>query len=96
MPTKTEPKKPVPEPLDGFFKRFPGYKAIFDVIRRAADNGDLGLIAAREKETGRAVAVLAAFAPDGDGNIAITPLATLFPGNPYELLEDPTTDNALT
>lgn len=67
----------------------PGDKLNLDTIIRAATNGDLAVIRACRRADGQDVTLLAAIHWDGE-EYAVTPLAELFDGNPYDLYEDPT------
>jgi len=62
-----------------------------NTIVRAARNGDLGLVEVQLAATGERLAALTAFSKDGD-EIVMTPLAVLFNGNPYEMLNPPNPD----
>ena len=67
------------------------HKKNLDTIVRAARNGDLGLVEVQLAATGERLAALTAFSKDGD-EIVMTPLAVLFNGNPYEMLNPPNPD----
>ncbi len=66
-----------------------GHSKNLETITRAAKEGALGLAQCKLVATGEFVTVLTAFSW-GDGEVIMTPLAQLFDGNPYEMLEPPT------
>jgi hypothetical protein len=63
------------------------HQAVFRTIRRAFSNDQVALVECTVKTTGERVAVICAISP---GTFAIVPLAQLFSGNPYDVLEVPT------
>ena len=69
-----------------------GYQQNYDVILRAARNGDLVLVDCQLKESGDPVVVLCALSRREDDTIDIVPLATMFDDNPYEILNPPDPD----
>ena len=66
----------------------PGYKANFETLKQAAENGDLALVSAIRKADQAPVALVCAMNFDGKF-YRPAPLAVLVEGNPYELFEDP-------
>lgn len=68
-----------------------GYRPILDTIYRAAREGDLALMECQDAKTGKPVAVVVAVNQPGDkgGEYSMVPLARLFDGNPYTLLNPP-------
>lgn len=81
------------EPLEGFFARYPGYRAHLENIKRAVNYGHIALMAMKDQATGIPVPVVVAIAPD-EGGQAIFPLAKLFTANPYEELAAPVPEAA--
>jgi hypothetical protein len=77
------------EPLEGFFARYPGYRAHLTNIQRAVRYGHIALLAMKEQATGIPVPVVVAIAPGQDNQMNIFPLAKLFTANPYEELAAP-------
>lgn len=77
------------EPLDGFFARYPGYRAHLTNIQRAVRNGDIALTVLRDRQSGVPVPVVVAIAPTAKDEVTFFPLAKLFAGNPYEELVGP-------
>jgi hypothetical protein len=68
----------------------PGNKSNLKTIIRAAKEGDLCLMAATEKDTGRRVDLLCAASYDrASGEVVMTPMAQMFMGNPYEMFDPP-------
>lgn len=63
-------------------------KANFQTLLDAASEQSLALVSAIRKSDGAEVALVCAMGRDG--GYAITPLAVMIEGNPYELFEDPT------
>jgi hypothetical protein len=63
------------------------HQATFRTLRRAFANDQVALVECTIKATGEQVPVVCAISP---GFYAIVPLAQLFAGNPYDLLEVPT------
>ena len=71
----------------------PGYVANFEVLKVAADNGDLALVSAIRKSDQQPVALICAMNRDPEtGDYMPAPLAVMVEGNPYELFEDPMAD----
>lgn len=68
----------------------PGYKANFETLQRASENGDLALMECTDKVTGKPVMVICAVGRDDDGQYVFSPLAKMFDGNPYEEIDPPT------
>jgi hypothetical protein len=60
------------------FARIPeGHSANLDTIIRAANDGNLGLISAKDATTGADKVVLAAFHIDDEGMVVVTPFGAL-------------------
>jgi hypothetical protein len=66
-----------------------GYKANFDTLQQAFQNGDVALMECQLASTGEPVAVVCAASRHEDGSVEFAPFAMLFPGNPYEMLNPP-------
>lgn len=64
------------------------YKANFETLKRACNNGDVALAYCRDRISGRDVSVLVAVTFDGT-EYTFAPLAKMFDGNPYEELLSP-------
>lgn len=62
----------------------PGVAANFQTLLRAAAAGDLGLISCNDAKTGEPRWVIAAFARQRGGGIAMTPFGHMSGGNPYD------------
>ncbi len=72
-----------------------GTNANLDTIIRAAKQGDLVVLSCRWGATGKPVSVVCAInrgVENGQAMFYPVPLAALFDGNPYALLQDPTAD----
>jgi hypothetical protein len=67
------------------------HKPNFETLRKAFENGDVALLECQLKTTGEAVAVVVAVNRDG-GELAFVPVAMMFNGNPYEMLNPPNPD----
>ena len=67
----------------------PGYRANFDALQRAFQNGDVALMECQLAATGEPVAVVCAANRHDDGSVEFAPFAMLFNANPYELLNPP-------
>jgi len=67
----------------------PGHKHNFELIKRAADAGDLALMDCTDAKTGAPVSVVCAVEVK-KGEYTFIPLAKLFDGNPYEEVLPPT------
>lgn len=67
------------------------HEANLETIIRAAKSGDLGLMECKVKATGEVVAVLCAFSRHGS-EIEMVPFASMFNGDPYELLSAPVSE----
>lgn len=67
----------------------PGYKHNFEILRRAARNGDLAIVACTETATGQPAVLVCAMQPESNGDTTMVPLARMFDGNPYELFTPP-------
>lgn len=68
-------------------------KANFETLKRAGENGALGLVRSRRKSDGAEVALICAMSDDGTGMVTVVPVAVQIDGNPYELFDDPTEDD---
>lgn len=62
-----------------------GYKANFNTLLEAARHGDLALVETQDRATGALVATVAAIGED----FTVVPIARMFDGNPYDLLNPP-------
>jgi hypothetical protein len=69
-----------------------GYKKNFETLRKAVLQGDVALMECQLAATGEAVAVICAANRSPDGDIEFVPFATMFSGNPYEMLNPPSPD----
>ena len=63
-------------------------KPNFETLRQAFGNGDVALLECQLISTGESVAVVTAVNHDGE-NCVFVPVAMMFNGNPYELLNPP-------
>lgn len=63
----------------------------FETLKRVFDNGHAVLMECKLKSTEEKVAVICAMTKDKE-EFVFTPFAMFFNGNPYELLESPTTE----
>jgi len=61
----------------------------FNALSKAFANNDVCLMDCIERATGEHVAVICAMHREEDGQIAMTPFAKFFNGNPYEMLISP-------
>ena len=61
----------------------------FETLKQAFINGDVCLMDCIERSTGEHVAVICAVAKAGNEELAFTPFARFFNGNPYEMLVNP-------
>ena len=66
-----------------------GDRANFDTLLRAVRAGDAALVACSTLGGCEPVSVICAVQPTAGGEIELVPLAQLFRGNPYELLQPP-------
>lgn len=66
-----------------------GYTNNFETLLRAVQNGDVALAECKVKETGESAAVLVAHFVDDEGMHNLVPLARMFDGDPYEILDPP-------
>lgn len=69
-----------------------GQKANFETLQAAFGNGDAALMECQLATTGEPVAVICAANRLPDGGVEFAPFAMLFDGNPYELLNPPTSE----
>jgi hypothetical protein len=67
----------------------PGYKKNFETLCRAVSAGDAALMECKLAATGEMVAVISAVNRHPDGAIDLVPLAMLFQGNPYQIVNPP-------
>jgi hypothetical protein len=67
-----------------------GYRANFQTMLQASDNGDLALVSAIRKADQQPVALVCAMQRNDDQTITPVPFAVMVEGNPFELFEDPT------
>ena len=67
-----------------------GHKTNFDTLCRAVRNGDAAIVDCQHRETGESVAVVCAV--NADHEYELIPLAMLFDGDPYELLNPPSAE----
>ena len=70
----------------------PGDKANFETLQTAALHRDLALMECQLVSTGEAVAVICAVNRELDQSFTFVPLAQLFIGDPYSLLNPPHPD----
>ncbi len=68
----------------------PGHQANFDTLCRAVTNGDAAVVDCQHRATGESVAVVCAV--NADREYELVPLAMLFAGDPYELLNPPSAE----
>lgn len=66
-----------------------GYKANFEILKRACKNGDLALMECQDKATQKTVIAICAVGKE-KGEYVFSPVAKMFDGNPYEELNPPT------
>jgi hypothetical protein len=66
-----------------------GYQQNFNTLRRAFRAGDAALMECQLAATGETAAVLCVVNRLADGAVEFAPVATMFPGNPYEALNPP-------
>lgn len=66
-----------------------GDRANFDTLLRAVRAGDAALVACSSLDGGEPISVICAVQPTAGGEIELVPLAQMFRGNPYELLQPP-------
>jgi hypothetical protein len=69
-----------------------GHKTNFETLKQAFGAGDVALMECELATTGEVVAVICAANRHPDGDIEFVPFATLFNGNPYEMLNPPNPD----
>jgi hypothetical protein len=69
-----------------------GYKRNFETLREAVLQGDAALMECHLAATGEIVAVICAANRLPDGEVEFVPFATMFSGNPYEILNPPSPD----
>ncbi|GIK43794.1 MAG: hypothetical protein BroJett011_76270 [Chloroflexota bacterium] len=76
------------EPLEGFFARYPGYKAHLKNLELAAHRGELALTVVRNQKTHVPVPIVVAVVRHKK-KVTFFPLAKLFAMNPYEEVTGP-------
>ena len=69
-----------------------GHKRNFNTLRRAFRAGDAALMECQLAATGETAAVLCAINRLADSSIEFVPVATMFPGNPYQAVNPPNPD----
>jgi hypothetical protein len=67
------------------------HKPNFETLQEAFANGDVALMECQVKATGQPMAVIVAVNRDGE-DFSFVPVAMMFNGNPYELLNPPNPD----
>ena len=66
-----------------------GHKRNFNTLRRAFRAGDAALMECQLAATGETAAVICAVNRLADGDFEFVPVATMFPGNPYQAVNPP-------
>jgi len=66
-----------------------GDKANFETLREAVLNGDVALLECRIVGTDTPAAVICAVNQESDHSLTFVPIAQLFAGDPYTLLDPP-------
>ncbi|MDB5336022.1 MAG: hypothetical protein JWN70_1641 [Planctomycetaceae bacterium] len=66
-----------------------GDKANFETLRQAFQNGDVALLECQLVSTGALTAVICAVNREASESLAFVPIAQLFAGDPYTLLNPP-------
>lgn len=66
-----------------------GHQRNFSTLRRAFRAGDAALVECQLVATGEMAAVICAVNRRPDGHLEFVPLATMFPGNPYQAVNPP-------
>jgi hypothetical protein len=66
-----------------------GHKRNFNTLRRAFRTGEAALMECQLAATGETAAVICAVNRLPDDQFELVPIATLFPGNPYEAVSPP-------
>lgn len=69
-----------------------GDKANFETLREAMLNGDVALLECQCVSTGQPVAAICAVNRGSDQSFDFVPIAQLFAGDPYKLLNPPYPD----
>lgn len=69
-----------------------GDNANFETLREAMLNGDVALLECQLVSTGQPAAVICAVNRESDQSLAFVPLAQMFAGDPYTLLNPPHPD----
>ncbi len=70
----------------------PGHKTNFETLQQAFDAGEVALMECQLSATGEAVAVICAANRHRNGEVEFVPFATMFNGNPYDMLNPPNQD----
>jgi hypothetical protein len=70
-----------------------GYKANFETLSQAFDDGNVVLMECKDAKTGELVACICAVNRE-DKEVEFVPFARMFDGNPYEQLQPPDPDTA--
>jgi hypothetical protein len=63
----------------------------FQTLMRACEHDDVCLVSAKERATGKTVALVAAAHLEPDGTVQLTPFAVMIDGNGFELYDPPAT-----
>ena len=89
-PTEEEdwPAFTADEPLEGFFARYPGYRAHLKNLEMAARRGEMALTVVRDQKTGIPVPIVVAVVKEKK-EVTFYPLAKLFAANPYQEVTGP-------
>ncbi len=69
-----------------------GDKANFETLRQAVQNGDVALVECQLVSTGASTAVICAVNREASESLSFVPIAQLFSGDPYTLLNPPHPD----
>ena len=69
-----------------------GDKANFETLREAMLNGDVALLECQLISTGQPAAVICAVNRESEQSLTFVPIARLFAGDPYALLNPPHPD----
>lgn len=66
-----------------------GYRHNFNQLLRAARNNDLALVETTRKRNGKPVFVVCAITTKDDGSVFMIPMAMMFDGDPFAMLNPP-------
>lgn len=69
-----------------------GHKHNFETLQQAFDSGDAALMECQLAATGEVVAVICAANRLSNGDVEFIPVAAMFNGNPYQMLNPPSPD----